>query len=178
MNKKSYFFTLDAMLSVGILVLGSFLIFTSYTKVPSKVQVAILSEDIMDFLSTTKIEELNNPYAGIGGELWSQGYIKNKDNTLLQQIGEFYYKYRITDDEEFLTIAEKFIINITNELIPPQFKSEFLIDDVLLHPSDPTQQHIYSKGNTSILLPSRKLTYGILNDDLFGPYEIEVLVWQ
>ncbi len=49
MNKKSYFFTLDAMLSVGILVLGSFLIFTSYTKTPSSVQVATLAEDVMDF---------------------------------------------------------------------------------------------------------------------------------
>ena len=178
MNKKSYFFTLDAMLSLGVLVLGSFLIFTSFTKVPSKEQTAGLANDVSAFFSTTKIEDLDNPYCGIGGELWQQGYITNEDNSLLQQIGEFYHRYKKTNDAQLLTIAEKCVINVTNELIPLQYKFEFWIDNVLLHPSSPTQQHIYSKGNTTILLPSKNIAYGILDNDLFGPYEAEVLVWQ
>jgi len=173
MKKKAYFFTLDAMMSLGILVLGSFLLFASFTNIPSRVQTEILGRDVLDFMAVTKIEELNNPYAGIGGELWNQGYITNQGNTLLQQIGEFYFKNE-------LTIAENFVINITDNLIPSQFRFEFWIDDFLLYPSSPSQQHIYSKGNTSLLLPSKKITYGILNEsaDLFGPYEVEVLVWR
>ena len=137
-----------------------------------------LSNDVSDFLATIKIKELNNPYCGIGGELWQQGYITNEDNSILQQIGEFYYRYKKTNDAQFLTIAEKCIINVTADLIPPQYKLEFWIDNILLHPSSPTQQHIYSKGNTSILLPSKNIAYGILDNELFGPYEVEVLVWQ
>ena len=167
MHKKGYFFTLDAMLSLGVLVLGSFLLLSSFTNVPSRTQTSIFAEDVSKFLSTTKIEELNNPYAGIGGELWNQGYITNQGNTLLQQIGEFYYKNE-------LIIAEKFILNATDSLIPAQFKLEFWIDNVRIYPSSPTKQHIYSKGNTSILLPSKKITYGILNEsaDMFGPYRV------
>jgi len=173
MNRKSYFFTLDAMMSLGILILGFTLIFSSYTNIPSNLQTSISSKDLLNFLDGTEIEELNNPYAGIGGTLWQQGYINTKDNSLLQQIGEFYFSNNII-------IAERFIANVTENLIPKQFKFEFWIDGNLLYPSSPTQQHIYSKNSTNILLTSRKITYGIINDTaiLFGPYEAEVLVWQ
>jgi len=173
MYRKGYFFTLDAMMSLGILIIGSFLIFTSYASVPSRVQTAILAEDVMDFLSSTKIRDLNNPYAGIGGLLWQQGNITNADNTLLQQAGEFYYRNE-------LGLAEKFIVNVTNELVPKPYKFEFWIDEYRIYPSSPSQEHVSSKNTTKILLPSKKLTYGILNKgmDLFGPYKSEVLVWE
>ena len=177
MNKKGYFFTLDAMLSLGILVLGSLILFASYTKEPSKAQTANIANDVSEFFEA-KIKDINNPYCGIGSELWRQGYITNEDNSLMQQIGEFYYNYNQGGDAQLLTIAEKCVINVTADLIPPQYKLEFWIDNILLHPSFPTQQHIYSKGNTTILLPSKNIAYGILDNDLFGPYEAEVLVWQ
>jgi len=137
------------------------------------VQTAILAEDVMDFLSSTKIRDLNNPYAGIGGLLWQQGNITNADNTLLQQAGEFYYRNE-------LGLAEKFIVNVTNELVPKPYKFEFWIDEYRIYPSSPSQEHVSSKNTTKILLPSKKLTYGILNKgmDLFGPYKSEVLVWE
>lgn len=173
MDKKGYFFTLDSMLSLGILILGSFLIFSSYTLVPSKIQTNILAKDIIDFFGNTKIEELNNQYAGIGGTLWQQGLIIDKDNSLLQQLGEFYFSNN-------LIIAEKFIVNITNNLVPPQFSFEFWIDDNLIFPSVLTEEHIFSKNSTDLLLTSRKITFGLINDSavLIGPYDVEVLVWQ
>ena len=178
MNKKSYFFTLDAMLSLGILILGSFLIFTSYTKVPSKAQTGILAEDVMDLFATTKIKDLNNPYGGVGGDLWKRGYITNSDNSLLQQIGEFYYEYEKTNNEAFKNTAENFIVSVIKEIVPLQYNFEFWIEDTRLYPSSPTQQHINSKEKTKILLPSKAITYGILDNELFGPYEIEVLIWE
>jgi len=178
LNKKSYFFTLDAMLSFGILILGSFLIFTSYITVPSRTQTAGLAEDVLDFFTTTKIEELNDPYAGIGGTLWQQGLITNEDNTLLQQLGEFYYQYELNSDESFKIVAEQFTISITDNLIPPQFKFEFWIESLLIHPSSPSQLHIDSKDKTKILIPSKEIIFGIFENDLFGPYETEVLIWQ
>ena len=36
-----------------------------------------------------KLKDLNNVYAGVGGELWNEGIITDADNSLLQQIGEF-----------------------------------------------------------------------------------------
>jgi hypothetical protein len=173
MTKKGYFFTLDAMLSLGILVLGSLLLLASFTSVPSTTQTSVLADSVMDFLTLTKIKEFNNPHGGIGGVLWNQGKITNEDNTLLQQIGEFYYKNE-------LVIAEEFILNSTENLIPGQFSFEFWIDDLLLYPSSPSQTHLDSKATTKILLPTKKITYGILNEsaDFFGPYDVEVLLWE
>ena len=65
--------------------------------------------------------------------------------------------------------------------MPPQYLSEFWVNDTLLYPQNPTQEHIDLKNASGILIPSKKIVYGILNQetgDLFGPYVTEVLVWQ
>lgn len=173
-NRKGYFFLIDSMLALGILIIGGFLIFSSYVKIPSKQESTILSEDVMDFFANNKIEDIDNEYGGIGGQLWQQGKITNAKNTLLQQVGEFY-----TNND--LSITEKFIVNLTQNLVPEQYLFEFWMDNTLLYPQNPSQSHVYSKGNTSVLIPSKKIVYGFLNEetgDLFGPYQAEVLVWR
>ena len=81
-------------------------------------------------------------------------------------------------DEEFKNTAENFIVSVIKEIVPLQYNFEFWIEDTRLYPSSPTQQHINSKEKTKILLPSKAITYGILDNELFGPYEIEVLIWE
>ena len=173
-KKRGYFFVLDAVLGLLILVLGVFLITSSYVNVPQPTQVKLLSDDLLNFLSNRKIRDINNPYAGIGGELWQQGVVTSGDNSLLQQIGEFY----ATDN---LGIAEKFIQNLSKDVVPSQFEYEVLINGVLVYPKTPSAEHIKSKSNTDILLISKKITFGILNKttgDLWGPYKAEVFVWE
>lgn len=129
---------------------------------------------MIDFFSNTKINGVNNAYAGLGGELWQQGKITNAENTLLQQLGEFYVK----NDP---VTAEKFIANITENSIPPQYLFEFRINYTLVYPRVPSQSHLQSKDAAKVLIPSKKIVYGFLNQetgDLFGPYEAEVQVWQ
>ena len=100
-NKKGYFFTLDAVLGLLVLVIGVVLIASSYVKSPQSAQVEFLSDDLLNFFFNVKVKDLNNPYAGIGGQLWNQGEITDGDNSLLQQIGEFYTLNK-------LDLAEKF----------------------------------------------------------------------
>jgi|TARA_Y100000310_G_scaffold288510_1_gene314175 hypothetical protein len=174
LKKRGYFFTLDAALGLFVLTIGVFLIASFYLNVPKPIQVELLSEDLLDFLSNTKIKNLNNPYGGIGGELWKQGLITDPDNSLLQQIGEFY----ATDNN---AIAEKFIQNISEQVIPSQFNYELWVDDVILYPSTLSAEHIKSRNDTAILLTSKKITFGIINrttSDLWGPYKAEVYVWE
>lgn len=172
--RKGYFFLIDSMLALGVLVIGSFLVFSTYTKIPSKEGVELLSEDVMDFFADTKISGVNNEYAGVGGQLWDSGLISNADNSLLQQLGEFY-------EQDNLDIAEQFILSLTENSIPPQFLFEFRIEDTLLYPQNPSQSHLDSKDRTQVLIPSKKIVHGYLDEntgDLFGPYDAEVLVWK
>ena len=173
-SRKGYFFLIDSILALGVLVIGAFLVFTTYTNVPSKEEVTILSEDVMDFFANNKIKNVNNPYTGVGGELWNLGLIYDAENTLLQQIGVFYVNNN-------LSIAEKFIVNLTDNTVPQQYLFEFWMNRVLVYPQNPSKAHNDSKNFTAVLIPSRKIVHGILNKDtgnMFGPYEAEVIVWQ
>jgi len=174
LKKRGYFFILDAVLGLFVLVIGVFLVTSSYFAAPNPTQVGILSEDLLNFLSTKKIKELNNQYAGIGGTLWKQGDITEPDNSLLQQIGEFY----ATNN---LDIAEKFVQNVSKDVMPPQYLYEVWIEGMPIYPKSPSQAHLDSKSNTRLLLTSKKITFGVLNrttSDIWGPYKAEVFVWE
>jgi hypothetical protein len=164
---------LDALLALGVLIIGATILLGSYTRMPEKERTRNIAEDILDFFANTQIEDFNNPYFGSSGTLVQQGKITDIQKTLLQQLGEFY----VNND---LDTAENLITNVTQNLVPFQYKYEFLIDKVRIHPKNPSQQFLISKDNTKVLFPAKKLSFGTINKtlDLFGPYEVEVLVWQ
>ena len=165
---------LDAMLGLFVLVVGVFLIMSSYLNVQQPLQVGLISDDLMAYLSNTKIKNLNNPYGGLGGELWRNGNITDRDNTLLQQAGEFYAT-------KHYDVAENFIRNVSENVVPSQFKYEVWIDDFRIYPQILAIQDAYSRGNTTLMLTSKKITFGILNrttSSTWGPYKAEVFVWQ
>ena len=173
-KKRGYFFIIDALLGLFVLVGGIFIINSSYMNPRQPIQVELISNDLLNFLSKTKIQDLNNNYAGIGGELWNQGVISDPDNSLLQQIGEFYTKNN-------LATSEKFIQNVSVGVVPSQFRYEVWIDGVILYPRTPSPEHFKSKSNTKLLLTSKKITFGIINKtttSLWGPYKAEVYSWE
>ena len=173
-KKRGYFFILDAALGIFVLAIGAFLIASLYINLPEPSQVGLLSDDFLNFLSNTQIKDLNNPYGGIGGKLWKDGNITNKDNSLLQQIGEFYSKKQYD-------LAEKFIRNVSANVIPSQFNYELWMDSSILYPRIPDAGEIASKSKTDLMLTSKKITFGVAstaNSSLWGPYKAEVFVWQ
>ncbi|MBS3100786.1 hypothetical protein J4204_01490 [Candidatus Woesearchaeota archaeon] len=173
-KKRGYFFVLDAVLGLFVIAMGIFIISTSYVNVPQLTQVSLLADDLLVFLSNTKIKDLNNPYAGIGGQLWKDGVITDADNSLLQQVGEFYATNK-------LDTAEKFVANVSKDIVPEQFRYEVWIDGNLIYPRNPAAEHISSKNNTALLLTSKKLTFGIMSrttSSIWGPYKAEVFTWE
>lgn len=174
LKKKGYFFIIDALFALTIIVIGTFLIISSYIKVPQSAPVGFLADDLLAFLANTKIKDLNNPYAGVGGELWGQGLINDEDNSLLQQIGIF---YKI----DKLDIANNFINSVTIGVVPSQYRYEVWIDDILLYPQPQTGEHLKSKKTTELLLTSKQIAFGVMNtttSEIFGPYKAEVFLWE
>lgn len=164
---------LDATLALFVLTIGVLLILSFYIDLPQPTQVGFISKDLLNFFSDTKIKDLNNQYAGIGGELWRNGSITDPENSLLQQIGEFY-------NRNDLATAEKFVQNVS-DIIPGQFKYEIWIDNTRIYPKNASQEHLKSKANTNLLLTSKKLTFGIQNKStsgIWGPFKAEVFVWE
>jgi len=187
LKNKGYFFLIDSLIALGILTIGIFLIFTMYLRTPSKEEAEIVSEDVMDFFANNKIKDVNNPYAGVNGELWNQGLITNAENTLLQQVAEFYKNYTLnvgvdqTLAEQYLDTSKTFVEEFTQNAISSQYELEFWIQDTLLYPREASEAHNRSKSSTSVLIPSKKIVYGISNKEngeMFGPYSVRVLAWQ
>jgi len=160
-NKKAYFFTLDAFISIDILATGFFLISSTITTVPSSSVVEHISDDVLDLLSTAKANEF-------------EVSAKNPENTLLEVIGEFLKDEKFTDATDLI---QQQIID--NKVIPENHDFSLLIEDRLLYPA--TQP---DTSQTELLVTARRIIFGFYEDPVtsvitfWGPYEIEVQTWQ
>ena len=175
MNKKrGYFFVLDAVIGMLMITIAIVIISSHFVRSPQQTQVKLISDNLLTFMATTKIVDLNNPYAGLGGELWKNGTITESGNTLFEQVGYFYEK------KDYAT-AEKFIQNISREVVPLQFRYEVWINGTIIYPRAPAIEHNISKNETGLLLASRTIVFGVLNrttGDMWGPYRAEVFAWE
>lgn len=84
--KKAYFFSLDALIALIVIVA---VILVAVPIVKQRTLEMNIQEDVIKSLSSIKIEELDNAYSK---ELIAEGKITNLDQSVLEQIGEFYAK--------------------------------------------------------------------------------------
>ncbi|MFA5174474.1 MAG: vWA domain-containing protein [Candidatus Pacearchaeota archaeon] len=90
MNKKGVFFSTDALIALIIILMS---IVVAYPIIKYSTYETSIQSDVMNVLSVLKIGEIDNVY--VQG-LISNGNISNLNNTVLEQIGEFY----VTDEEQ------------------------------------------------------------------------------
>lgn len=195
MGKRAYFFIIDSMLALGVLAIGTFLIFTFYAQQPPSGSADILSEDIMGMFANSKLLNINNPEIGLSGTYWSSSEVKacnngqpitpDTESTLLQQVAIFYELREINNKPCYVDeIARTFVEKLTQSALPAQYGFEFWIDDDIRSKKTliyPVSEQSSSKAASKVLIPSRKIAYGILNQEtgqVFGPYSAEVLVWR
>jgi len=84
MNKKAYYFSLDAF--VALLIILGVVVFIKPSVTQSSYETSV-QDDVLTALSTLKIGEINNSYVK---QLISAGNITDLNQSVLEQIGEFY----------------------------------------------------------------------------------------
>lgn len=141
-NKKGIFFTVDALVATGIILLGLLLIPGLYFNKQPTVHLSYISQDMVSVLSELKVYELDNSYTAY---LISSGYITNANNSVLEQIGELWAEGN--DD-----IARNFTREIIEGIIPSGYGYGLWVGE----------QEIYSteKPESSMLISSRKVISG------------------
>jgi hypothetical protein len=177
MDKKGYFFVLDAIIGLFIITLGLIMIFSFFKYEPGQEQLDLLAFDVMDFLSSNTISDINNDYAGPGGVLHKDGNITQLDNTLLEQVGEFYYR-NVTKNSDFtLNLADLFLSAVTKNTVPEGCGLIVRIENkTVYNGSGPLTP---AMNDSIVITPSRGVVFGIYNEtEIFGPYSIEVIVWK
>lgn len=193
-GKRAYFFVIDSMLALGVLAIGAFLIFTFYAQQPPSGSADILSEDIMGTFANSEISDINDPEIGLAGTYWGSSEVlacngqpitPDLESTLLQQVAIFYELKEINSKPCYVDeIARTFVEKLTQNALPAQYGFEFWIDDNLRSKKTliyPASEQLSSKAASKVLIPSRKIAYGILSQEtgqVFGPYSAEVLVWR
>src|SRR3989344_9459267 len=85
--KKAIFFTIDSLLASGIIIIAIILVSNFYISEHNEVNVNYASQDLVRVFSSLTIGEVKNDYAAI---LIAAGQITNPNNTLIEQIGQFW----------------------------------------------------------------------------------------
>ncbi len=169
--KRAFYFTLDSIIAGSIILTIILLISSFYSKEQSTSRLNYLSSDLALVLDTIKVRDIDNNYVK---SLISDGTIKNMDNTILEQIGEFWAK----DDMEH---ANKTASNVIEQWVSNTTGFGIWIND----------EAIYNRNITmkSSLVSSRKMISGIAKGQasgltranpptLWGPAIAEVRSWE
>jgi len=141
--KKAVFFTIDALLASGIIILSIVLISDFYSSEHQKINVNYASQDLVRVFSTLTVGQADNAYVK---NLASSGLITNANNTILEQIGEFW-----ADDK--MDLAKNFTKNLTEDIIPKNYGFSVLVNG----------EEIYKRNLpvSKALVSSRKIISGI-----------------
>jgi len=161
--KKGYFFTLDAFIAIAVMITGVVTVLYSFSSTPSSAPVLLLSQDVINVLSSTKVSELDSPLVQ---QFIAAGLINDINISLLDQAGLFYFRGQLAN-------ATSLVGNATAMLVPNQYGYTVLIESTAIYSRDILQDQ------QRLLISSRKLIFGAMNKTtLWGPYQAEVRIWQ
>ncbi len=142
-QKQALFFTVDAILAATV-ILASILAVTSfYLNEQPTTNLNYMSSDFVNVLSTLRVSEIQSTY--VQG-LISEGNITRTNNTIIEQIGEFWA------EGEYDT-ARDFTKNVTEGLAPDYFGYSIWIGDYVIYQRN--------KTNDQSIIASRKIVSGI-----------------
>jgi hypothetical protein len=176
-SKKGYFFILDAFIGLFVIVIGLVLIYSVFMYEPNEEQITLLSFDMMNFLSSNKISDINDQYAGPNGFLYQNGNITNIDDTLIEQVAEFYHRNVTYPNTNTIPLIDSFISNISKETAPVNYGFIIKIENYTVYNHSGIKATNFA--DSVVVIPSKKIVHGIYNrTELFGPYICEVIVWR
>ncbi len=160
---KGQFFSIDVFVAVAIVSVGLFVLFSSKPYQPLSTQAFTLSTDLIGSLNSITITALDNDYVY---ELRAKGNISNPSNTLLSQIGEFYWYGQ-------LGIARNLTANVTENVIPFQYGFSLYLNNTLVYESRP-----YDNSSATLVSTKRMITGFKNSTEFWGPLKTEVWIWR
>jgi len=144
--KNAQYFTIDSLLAAGIIIIVVLLVSNYYVSEKQRTNLNYVSQDVALVFSSMKVGDVNSDYVK---KLVSEGKISRINNTILEQIGEFW-------SQNQNDIARNLTIDLIESLIPKQFGISVLVDG----------DEIYKRNNTitTALVSSVRMISGITKD--------------
>jgi hypothetical protein len=181
-RKKAYFFLLDGIFAMIILLIGYLLLSKSRITQTPEIPMHLLSESTMDFLSSVKVYELCSNLDTCTcsntelSQLCNANLIDNYYQSLLDLMGSLY-----PDQIPSASSLFQGLTSHTNMLREDIFNVELRINDALIYSSvgNPEQ----SKDEARELISTKKIIFGFSENfgngqvEFWGPYLAEVNIW-
>lgn len=175
-SKKAYFFTIDGLVALGILIIGFFLIYSAFLYQPPELQAELFASDLNDFLDKTKIKEFDENHKGFAP------IFKLKDidpeRTVIEQAA-----YYCSEEKKDLAKALAGLSTSQGEIIREQYGFEVLIKNWNPNFEDPNPCVLLRRGNKEnqnpdLIITSKDVVYFNKGNEVIGPIIAEVNVWQ
>jgi hypothetical protein len=170
MNKKGYFFIMDAMMGVVIMVSSMVYFYSIHAYDQPKNQIYFLTDNMMNFLSGSRLATINNGYKD---SLVLSGNITNLDNTVLEQVNEFEYRNK-SGCSYCNAFATNLIANLTDGIVERQYNYRVSLNNRIVY-----EKSSFPESFSLLTLKSGRIIYTFLNGtDIYGPSYAEVMFWQ
>lgn len=181
MNKRGFFFTLDVVIGVTLLVAGILWVYSFSLQEPISQPTMQHAEGIMTILTNTRIKEISFASDSPIAFLLADGRIYDHDKTLLSQIGEFFFLRSISKDQTTKSIMEKNTEQLLDALFSHAISHGYgwairVIDPI----SGSSWEYTKNKKDTSkTRVVIRQLSFGTHQQQItYGPYVVEAEVWK
>jgi hypothetical protein len=178
MNKRgAYFFVIDALIAGSIIFISLLVIFTTHNMRPEPAPTLRMIQDYTNFLTKNKIREFSGPYVQ---SLVNDSNITNLDNTMLEQLVQFYYENQ-TNEKDTTAIMYNYVKEISAGIIPAQ--RSFALYIYLVNESGLDHTLIYSSEqkpmkDSSLVMSTQKITFKRINETyVYGPLVAEAVIW-
>ncbi|MBS3097203.1 hypothetical protein J4209_00240 [Candidatus Woesearchaeota archaeon] len=144
--KKGIYFTLDSIIAANIILIGLILASSFYINEEPTTHLNYISGDLIKTLAELKISETSNAFVN---ELIAEGNITRLNNSIIEQIGEFWAE---GNNELAGNLTKEFVY----DLIGDSYGAGFYINDEELF--------IKQKGGVKIASSSQKMISGIMKN--------------
>ncbi len=172
-KKKSQIFIFDLIFSFVIILLSVSLLYVFYIGVNDDRNVHQISNNIINSFTNTKINDLNNEQVR---NFFINAKIRNIENSVAEQIMEFYSEGQHNDAKD---LTEIFIKDYSDKTLSFQVNISS-VDGTLSYMlyRKLSVDNVDMNSSKAVAYSSRVL-FSFRNRDIkYGPYRLEVFVWQ
>lgn len=171
-NKGGQIFIFDLILSFIVLVLSVSLIYNYYLNVDIGDDVYELNKNILDGFTNTKINSLNNKEIR---DMFIAGEIKNIENTVAQQVAEFYYIGNSILAENLTQVfVEDYLDKQMNFNLTIEEEGSGIVDVLFLNLNRPE----IGFDDSSIVSARQRIIFGFNSSQVYGPYIFRTTIWK
>ena len=194
-NKKGYFFLLDGLIAISVLVTGFVIIGSIYVSYPIFKPSYHIGEDLLGALANTNISDINLEQNSEIMQLFKDNKIDNNASSILQQVGKFFYDFCEKGEVQGLKDANSIMYGIINNIVPRPYYAEinftkeggcgankhsrlytsYIPNNAVLIDAE-IEGH---KENSKILISTQRVILGNYDETtIFGPYIVRLNVWR